>query len=44
MGRRTPVCVCATCGDILLFQEGRLIPLVDEWFENFKVSQAEYDE
>ena len=43
MGRRTPVCVCATCGEICFLDEGDLMMLADKWFDEFKVSQTEYD-
>ncbi len=43
VGRRTPVCVCATCGEMCFYHEGHFKELADAWFDKFKVSQATYD-
>ena len=43
LGRRTPMCVCTTCGEMCLYHEGNFKELADAWFDRFKVSQDTYD-
>ncbi len=43
LGRTTPICMCATCGDMCLYHEGDFEELADAWFDRFKVSQDTYD-
>ncbi len=43
LGRRTPMCVCTTCGEMCLYHEGNFKELADAWFDPFKVSQDTYD-
>ncbi len=43
VGRQTPVCACATCGEMCFYREGHFKELADAWFDKFKVSQATYD-
>ena len=43
LGRKTPLCVCTTCGEMCLYREGEFKKLTDEWFDDFKVAQEDYN-
>ena len=43
LGRKAPLCVCTTCGEACLYREGEFKNLTDEWFDNFKVTQEDYN-
>ena len=43
LGRKTPACVCTTCGEMCLYREGTFKKLTDGWFKRFEVTQEAYD-
>ena len=37
VGRRTPVCACATCGEMCFYHEGHFKELADAWLDRKSV-------